>query len=70
MKSEPVANAPEVPADIELEQGCMLCGGPLSLRVQGRSAATYCRSCRWISRPHLHHHQDGMHLLHPSRMFA
>ncbi len=62
---------PEPPqADVELEEGCILCGGALSLRVVGRSAATYCRTCHWISRPHLHPHHDGMHLLHPPRMVA
>jgi hypothetical protein len=70
MKREREPEAPVAQADVELESGCLLCGGPISLRVVGRSAATYCRSCHWISRPHLHHHPDGMHLFHPSRMFA
>ena len=68
MKRESEPEAPQ--ADVELEQGCILCGGALSLRVVGRSAATYCRSCHWISRPHLHRHRDGMQLFHPSRMVA
>jgi hypothetical protein len=53
-------------ADVEVEQGCILCGGALSLRVVGRLATTYCRSCHWISRPHKH----GMHLFHPPQMVA
>jgi hypothetical protein len=64
------AEAPETPADMELEEGCLLCGGPLSLRVVGSTVGTYCRSCRWISRPQLHRHQGEVHLVHPSRMVA
>ena len=70
MKREHEPEAPEVQADVELEQGCLLCGGPLQLRLVGGSAATYCRSCRWISRPHLHRQADGVHLFHPSRLAA
>ena len=70
MRPEREPEAPQAQADVELEQGCILCGGALSLRVVGRSATTYCRACHWISRPHLHHHHGEMHLFHPSRMVA
>jgi len=70
MRPEREPEAPQAQADVELEQGCILCGGALSLRVVGRSATTYCRACHWISRPQLHHHHGEMHLFHPSRMVA
>ena len=70
MKPDQESETPTAQPDVELEQGCLLCGGPLSLRVVGSSAATYCRTCHWISRPHLHRHGDGVHLFHPSRMVA
>lgn len=70
MRRERESKAPQAQADVELEQGCILCGGALSLRVVESSATTYCRSCRWISRPHLHQHHGEMHLSHPSRLIA
>jgi len=70
MRREREPEAPQAPPDVELERGCLLCGGPISLRVVGSTAATYCRSCHWISRPHLHRHGDGVHLFHTSRMMA
>jgi len=66
MKREREPEAPQVQADVELEEGCILCGGALSLRVVGHLATTYCRSCHWISRPQ----KRGMHLFHPPQMVA
>ena len=70
MRSVRESKAPHVKPDVELEQGCILCGGSLSLRVVGNSATTYCRICRWISRPHLQQDDGGMRLFHPSRLIA
>lgn len=60
----------EVPQDLELEDACILCGGTLSMRRSGHSAGTYCRTCHWISRPHVHHHRDHLALVHPARLVA
>jgi hypothetical protein len=53
--------------DFSIEGGCMLCGGPLEVRVTPAGARTVCRSCRWISRPHMMRGEDGgVHVVHPA----
>lgn len=53
--------------DLELENGCILCGGDLVLRVTASGARSLCKSCRWISRPTMARHDDGnVHVTHPA----
>jgi hypothetical protein len=53
--------------DVELDEGCILCGGPLELRVSASGACTYCRACRWISRPAMRRDDAGnVHVVHPA----
>jgi hypothetical protein len=53
--------------DVELENGCILCGGNLALRVTASGARSICRSCMWISRPQMQRHEDGnVHVTHPA----
>lgn len=58
--------APE-PREVTLPGGCMLCGGDLELKVVlGGAAGTVCKSCRWISRPHMHREDGAVHVTHPA----
>jgi hypothetical protein len=53
--------------DVKLEQGCILCGGPLELRVSTSGVRTYCRACRWISSPTMERDERGeVHVVHPA----
>jgi hypothetical protein len=53
--------------DVELPEGCILCGGALELRITTGGAGTYCRSCRWISRPQMQRDDEGhVHVIHPA----
>ncbi len=52
--------------DLELPEGCILCGGDLAVRLAAGSAASYCKRCRWISRPHMQREVDGVHVIHPA----
>lgn len=56
--------------DFSLEGGCILCGGDLSVRVSPGRARTVCKSCRWISRPHMEREEDGVHVVHPAGLLA
>jgi hypothetical protein len=38
-------------AEVELPNGCTLCGGALSVRFSANGAYSVCVSCRWIARP-------------------
>jgi hypothetical protein len=52
--------------DVELDHGCILCGGKLELRLSAGGATSYCRTCRWISRPQMQRDDDGqVHVIHP-----
>jgi hypothetical protein len=68
MRREPQAEPK--PNDVVLDHGCILCGGPLSMRVGPGSAVTYCAECHWISRPLVHRHHDELHLVHTAGMRA
>jgi hypothetical protein len=52
--------------DFALEEGCLLCGGELQVRVGPTGAGTFCGRCHWISRPHMHRTDDGIHVIHPA----
>lgn len=56
---------PAEPLEMHLEAACPACGGPLELRIAGASAGTYCRACRWISRPSVRRHGEEIVLAHP-----
>ncbi len=38
-------------ADFELPRACLLCQGPLAVRVTPAGAASVCLSCVWIDHP-------------------
>jgi hypothetical protein len=52
--------------DFSLDEGCILCGGDLQVRVTPSGARTVCVPCRWISRPHMRREGDGVHVIHPA----
>ena len=56
--------------DFFLEGACILCGGDLAVRASPGRARTVCKPCRWISRPHLRHEEDGVHVIHPAGLLA
>jgi hypothetical protein len=56
----------EDPRDLKLPNGCILCGGDLDVRVSDGEARSFCARCRWISRPHMQRHADGIHVVHPA----
>jgi hypothetical protein len=56
--------------DFTFEEACILCGGDLEVRLTPGGARTYCRACRWISRPVVARGQDGMRVVHPAGLVA
>jgi hypothetical protein len=56
--------------DFSLEEGCILCGGVLHVRLTPQGARTVCKACRWISRPHMKREEDGVHVAHPAGLVA
>jgi hypothetical protein len=67
MRREPgIRAATDEQGDVTLPEGCILCGGPLALRVREGTARTYCARCRWISRPHMRREDGAIHVVHPA----
>jgi hypothetical protein len=57
----------ELVRDVELDEGCILCGGALELRISTNGACSYCRACRWISRPQMQRDEQGhVRVIHPA----
>ena len=63
MRSETTPSAPER-MEASVEAACLVCDGPLEVRVDGASAGAYCRVCHWISRPSVHRHGREFVLSH------
>jgi hypothetical protein len=61
-KTVAAAGGPE----FSLPGGCILCGGDLDVRVTASGARSVCKSCRWISRPHMRRGEDGVEVIHPA----
>jgi hypothetical protein len=61
----------EAVADFVLPQGCMLCGGAVSIRhTPGSGAHCYCPQCHWLSRPRLRMRRDGLEIAYATQGFA
>ncbi len=70
MRQHEISTDPTESKDFSLEGGCILCGGDLAVRVSPGRARTVCKSCRWISRPHMRREEDGVHVVHPAGLLA
>jgi hypothetical protein len=66
MRHEPHVPTEDTTKDLRLPNGCILCGGDLEVRVTEGAARSFCARCRWISRPHMQRHEDGIHIVHPA----
>jgi hypothetical protein len=70
MKRTQPTTRPAEARDFTFEEACILCGGDLAVRFTAGGARTYCRACRWISRPHVARGEDGMQVSHPAALVA
>jgi hypothetical protein len=58
-------------ADFTLPDGCMLCGGAVSIRTTpGGGAHSYCPHCHWLSRTRLRMHKEGLEIAYAMKGFA
>jgi hypothetical protein len=51
--------------DFRLDGGCVVCGGPIDVRVLPGSVRAYCAPCGWISRPLLWQSSGQVAIAHP-----
>jgi hypothetical protein len=47
-------------AEFDIPGGCLLCGGPLAVRVSPAGAYSCCIPCRWVSHPQLEASSKGI----------
>ncbi len=52
--------------DVTIPEGCLLCGGDLVVRFTPGGTASYCRTCHWISHPHVHRENGSVFMAHPA----
>ena len=58
-------------AEFTLPEGCMLCGGAVTIRsTPGAGAHSYCPHCHWLSRTRLRMRKEGLEIAYAARAFA
>jgi hypothetical protein len=68
MTATPENNPGENIAEFTLPQGCMLCGGEVSIRsTPGGGSHSYCPHCHWLSRTRLRMHKDGLEIAYATQ---
>jgi hypothetical protein len=49
-------------AEFTLPEGCLLCGGAVTIRATPSGANSYCPTCHWLSRPRMRVKGNGLEL--------
>ena len=49
-------------AEFTLAEGCMVCGGTVTIRATQAGAHSYCPTCHWLSRPQMRVRGNGLEL--------
>jgi hypothetical protein len=57
-------------ADLELPNGCVLCGGPVSVRVSPNAAYSVCIPCRWWVRASVAFRPGGIEVMYTTTAAA
>jgi hypothetical protein len=70
MKHESQQLTIESARDIQIPEGCILCGGDLAVRLTPDGAGSVCLRCCWISRPQMSREDGAVHVIHPAAGIA
>jgi hypothetical protein len=64
-------NTGDTISEFTLPEGCMLCGGAVTIRsTPGGGAHSYCPHCHWLSRTRLRMRREGLEIAYATRAFA
>ncbi|PTL81869.1 hypothetical protein [Vitiosangium sp. GDMCC 1.1324] len=64
-------NVGDAVSEFTLPEGCMLCGGAVSIRTTpGSGAHSYCAHCHWLSRTRLRMHKNGLEIAYATQALA
>lgn len=56
--------------EFSIPQGCLICGGELDVRIAPGTARSYCKHCRWVSKPEVKLEKDGVKVGHAIELLA
>lgn len=63
MHNSPEQNTGDNVADFVLPEGCVSCGGSVTIRTTpGQGSHGYCPQCHWLSRTRLRMHRQGLEI--------
>jgi hypothetical protein len=62
----PEAAVPEGMTELQIPDGCLVCGGDLVVRLGAGDAHSYCAACHWLSRPHMWREGEAVRVVHPA----
>ncbi len=58
-------------SEFTLPEGCMLCGGAVTIRsTPGNGAHSYCAHCHWLSRTRLRMRKEGLEIAYATQAVA
>ncbi len=58
-------------SEFTLPDGCMLCGGAVTIRsTPGNGAHSYCPHCHWLSRTRLRMRKEGLEIAYATQAVA
>jgi hypothetical protein len=58
----PEINGGERFAEFTLPDGCLVCGGEVTIRATPAGAHSYCTKCHWLSKPRMKVNGNGLEL--------
>lgn len=64
-------NTGDTISEFTLPEGCMLCGGSVTIRsTPGNGAHSYCPHCHWLSRTRLRMRKEGLEIAYATQAVA
>lgn len=57
-------------AEFTLPDGCLLCGGSVSIRATPAGAHSYCPQCHWLSKPQVRVRGNGLEVAYAAQAQA
>jgi hypothetical protein len=64
-------NTGDTISEFTLPEGCMLCGGAVTIRsTPGGGAHSYCAHCHWLSRTRLRMRKEGLEIAYATQAVA
>lgn len=70
MNLSPENNGGDRFAEFTLPEGCLLCGGEVSVRATPSGASSYCAHCHWLTKPRVRVKDNGLEISYAATAVA